>query len=247
MTTEQTASPPEISVLIPAFNEETLIGKVIGSIRTGFLEAGFSSYEIIVCDNNSTDGTARIATELGARVVFEPHNQIARARNTAARAAVGKWFIFLDGDSFVSGKLLRETIDCFESGVVCAGGAVLRFDREAIHAFPAFMTWLWNKISALFQLAAGSYLFCYGIAWSEVGGFDEEIYAGEELFFSQSLKQWAKVHKLKFRVVTNAAITTSARKLDWHSPAHLFLTVLRMARPGSLKNREMCDLWYKRP
>ncbi len=244
---EPGCTQPGISVLIPAFNEEVLIARVIGSVQAAFQEAGFASYEIVLCDNNSSDNTARVASDLGARVVFEPHNQIARARNTAAKAARGKWFIFLDGDSFVNSDLIRETIDCFQSGVVCAGGAVLKFDRERIHFFPALMTRLWNRVSSLLNLAAGSYLFCYETAWREVGGFDEQIYAGEELFFSQSLKRWAKAHKLRFRVLTRFPITTSARKLDWHSPMHLFMTVLRMARPGSLKNREMCDLWYKRP
>ena len=53
---------------------------------------GFTS-EIIVVDNNSTDNTANLAA--GAQVVFEPINQIGRARNAGAAVAVGDWLLFV--------------------------------------------------------------------------------------------------------------------------------------------------------
>ena len=55
--------------------------------------------ELIVCDNNSSDATPAIAAAAGARVVFEPVNQIGRARNAAAAAATGDWLVFVDADS----------------------------------------------------------------------------------------------------------------------------------------------------
>ncbi|MEI8342939.1 MAG: glycosyltransferase, partial [Verrucomicrobiota bacterium] len=55
--------PPEISILIPAFNEEKLIGGVIDSVHQSFSAIASRRYEIIVCDNNSTDRTPEIARE----------------------------------------------------------------------------------------------------------------------------------------------------------------------------------------
>ena len=118
-------TPPEISVLIPAFNEEQLIGSVIDSVNQSFAAIAPRSYEIIVCDNNSTDRTAGIALDKGAQVVSEPHNQIARARNTAAKIARGNWLIFLDADTFLSPALLKNTIEALETGRVCGGGSAL--------------------------------------------------------------------------------------------------------------------------
>ncbi len=241
------AAPPTVSILIPAYNEEALLPEVIRCVHRGFRELPFEGYEIVVCDNNSTDRTAAVAAEAGARVVFEPHNQIARARNAAAKAALGKWLIFLDGDTFLTADLLRATLACFESGVVCAGGSALRFDKEGLSWFATSMTWLWNRISNVVKLAAGSYIFCYKAAWEETGGFDEEIYAGEEIFFSQRLKKWARSRGMKFRVLTNAPVVTSSRKMDWYGTGGLMMAVALMFRPGSIKNRDMCDLWYKRP
>ena len=87
----------KLSIVVPAFNEERLLPGTLDSINAAaqaFDAAG--GWELIVCDNNSTDRTAEIARAAGARVVFEPHNQISRARNTGAAAATGEWLLFVD-------------------------------------------------------------------------------------------------------------------------------------------------------
>ena len=80
--------PVKVSIIIPAFNEERLLGQSLAQInlaRAAFANRAWDS-ELIVCDNNSTDGTAEIARSAGATVVFEPVNQIGRARNRGAAA-----------------------------------------------------------------------------------------------------------------------------------------------------------------
>src|SRR4051812_9742310 len=98
----------KVSLIIPAFNEERLIGETLSAVKiasAAFTRRGWDT-ELIVCDNNSTDRTNQIAQEAGARVVFEPVNQIARARNTGAAAATGEWLLFVDADSQPSPELL---------------------------------------------------------------------------------------------------------------------------------------------
>jgi glycosyltransferase involved in cell wall biosynthesis len=88
----------KLSVVVPAFNEEKLLAATLRHIRAGlhgFDQNGWAT-ELVVCDNNSTDRTARVARSAGARVVFEPVNQISRARNAGAAAAVGDWLLFVD-------------------------------------------------------------------------------------------------------------------------------------------------------
>ncbi len=236
-----------ISLLIPAYNEEALLPGVLERVRASFAAVGFASYEIVVCDNHSTDATAAVARAAGARVVYEEHNQISRARNAAAREAVGRWLIFLDADTLLSPELLAETIRCFESGTVCAGGASLRFVLAEIGPFGAIMTRLWNGVSARFGLAAGSYVFCYRQAWDDCGGFDERVYAGEEIFFSQRLKRWARAHGLRFRILTETPVVTSARKVGWYGQWGLLWRRLLLMRPGAMRSRAACALWYARP
>ena len=238
---------PVVSLLIPAYNEEVLLPSVLERVRESFAAIGFGAYEIVVCDNHSTDRTGEVARAHGAKVVYEEHNQIAKARNTAARGASAPWLIFLDADTLLSPPLLRQTLDCFEGGVVCAGGAGLRFDLPNIGPFASGMTWVWNRLSRGLGLAAGSYVFCYRQAWEECGGFDERVYAGEELFFSHRLKQWARKRKKRFRILTDHPVVTSARKVEWYGQWGLLWHCLLMMRPGAVKSREACALWYARP
>ena len=92
-------TPPVIDVIIPAFNESQSIGKVIRDIPEGLVR------NVIVCDNNSTDGTATVAMESGAIVVHQP----VRGYGSACLAGIGyirklpedthpDILVFLDGD-----------------------------------------------------------------------------------------------------------------------------------------------------
>ena len=243
----ESSSAPAISLLIPAYNEEQYLVPVLERMHASFAAVRFADYEIVVCDNNSADRTAEVALAGGARVVHEPHNQISRARNTAARSARGRWLIFVDADTLISPELLAATLRRFEGGRVCAGGASLRFGSSTLNPTAASLLWIWNRVSALAKFAAGSYLYCYRQAWEECGGFDEGVYAGEEIYFSRRLKRWARAHGLKFEILTRTPVVTSARKLEWYGQGELLWRALKMLRPGAVKRRDDCELWYTRP
>ena len=238
---------PVLSLLIPAYNEELLLPAVIERVRASFAAIGFDAYEIVVCDNNSTDATAAVARALGVQVVHEPHNQISRARNAAARAALGKWLVFLDADTLLSPELLRATLDCFEGGTIVGGGAAIVFGAADLGPFAGRLLASWNWVSRTFGLAAGSYVFCYRQAWEEVGGFDEDVYAGEEIYFSRKLKRWGRARGMRFRILRDTPVVTSARKLEWYGQWQLLGRALMLLRPGAVKNRAACELWYTRP
>ena len=82
-----------LSIVIPAFNEEKLLAGCLRSARAAASACGHADNEMVVCDNNSTDATASIARQAGAKVVCEPLNRISRARNTGAavRRPLGGW------------------------------------------------------------------------------------------------------------------------------------------------------------
>ncbi len=81
-----------ISVVIPCHNEEKSIAEVIGAVPKGVLE-------ILVVDNNSTDRTAEIAREAGARVVPEAKQGYGPALACGFRNAQGDIIATLDGDN----------------------------------------------------------------------------------------------------------------------------------------------------
>jgi glycosyltransferase involved in cell wall biosynthesis len=87
-----------ISVIVPAFNEETYIGKTLSSLQLAAANCG-CTVELIVVDNASTDRTSGLARSFGALVVSEARHNIGRVRNAGARIARGEVLVFVDADS----------------------------------------------------------------------------------------------------------------------------------------------------
>ena len=233
------------SVIIPAYNEEQFLPDTLAALDEAMSELGEKG-QVIVVDNNSTDATARIAEEHGVEVVFEPVNQISRARNAGAAVAEGQHLIFLDADTRAPAALLRTALDNLESGTCCGGGAVVAFDRSDRFADMILGAWTW--ISVKFRLAAGSFVYCLREGFDAAGGFSESVYASEEIWFSRKLKAWGKKRGLDFRIVETAPVVTSSRKLDWYSPFSMLLMILLFTVfPPATRFRSLCGHWYKRP
>ena len=174
---------------------------------------------IIVCDNNSTDRTAELSRAAGARVVFEPVNQIARARNSGAAAASGDWLVFIDADSHPSAELLAEVAEQIEAGRCLAGGCTVRLEGRYLAG--TLITRLWNGISRVGRLMAGSFIFCEAKAFRDVGGFSHELFAGEEIELSRRLKQLARARKKQLVILHRHPLLTSARKMHLYTPGNI--------------------------
>src|SRR3954462_15162406 len=102
----------KISIIVPAFNEEKMLASSLPAVREAAKAFENSAdWELIVSANNSSDRTAEIARAAGAQVIFEPINQISRARNRGASVATGDWLIFIDADSFPSSALFTRTLE----------------------------------------------------------------------------------------------------------------------------------------
>lgn len=236
----------KISIVIPAFNEEKLLPATIKSIRRAasvFLEKHWD-YEIIVCDNNSTDRTPQIASELGAKVVFEPINHIAKARNTGAKAATGDWVIFIDADSQPSMELFDDVAKLIESEKVIAGGVTVRLENVPFTA--TLVNQLWNLISLTMTWMAGSFIFCRIDAFKSVGGFNEELYVSEEIDFSKRIKKFAKSSNMKVVILKNHPLITSGRKVFLYKKREYFWFILKTILLGgaTVRDRESCNIWY---
>jgi glycosyltransferase involved in cell wall biosynthesis len=236
----------KISIIVPAFNEQKLIAATLHEIAAAaaiFAQRGWKT-EIIVSDNNSTDATAEMARAAGAIVVFEPVNQIARARNTGAAAATGDWLLFIDADSHPSPALFGEVAEQITAGKCLAGGCTVRMDeRDWIGDCG---TGLWNIVSRAFKLAAGSFIYCEAGAFRKVGGFNQELFASEELDLSRRLKKLARSSGKKFVILHRNPLLTSARKMRLYSRGHLARFMARAVfRPrATITSRDACSPWY---
>ncbi len=235
----------KISVVVPAFNEERLLPGTLGSIRAameGFDRLGWTS-ELIVCDNNSTDRTAEIAKGAGAQVVFEPVNQIGRARNAGAARAVGDWIFFVDADSSPTVELFLDAADAIRAGCL-AGGSTVAYEDPPPGA--ALAIGIWNAVSRIGKVAAGSFMFCEAAAFRETGGFSGELYASEEIDLFRRLKRLARRAKRTVVILHRHPLLTSDRKLRLYGWAELFRFLLKtiVSRGRTLRSRRDCFAWY---
>ncbi len=235
----------KISVIIPAFNEERLLAGSLTAVKSAM--AAFTQRrwetELIVCDNNSTDRTAEIARAAGATVVFEPVNQIARARNAGAAAATGDWLIFVDADSQPSAELFADVAEQIPSGRCLAGGSTMRMDEAFLLA--GFFTWTWNWSSRMGRLLAGSFIFVETASFRKLGGFSDKLFAAEELELSKRLKQLARETGREIVILHSHPLVTSARKMRLYTIwDHLKLLARVAFNRRTLNSRESCHLWY---
>jgi glycosyltransferase involved in cell wall biosynthesis len=226
-----------ISFVLPAWNEERWLPGALAAVHAAGRASG-RPYEIVVADDGSTDATAAVAAGAGARVVRVSHRQIAATRNAGAREARGEWLFFVDADTRVTPEVVRSALAALDAGAV-GGGAAAAFDGA---------TPLWSRVLLaalirsfrLLRLAAGCFLFCRRADFEAVGGFDETLYAGEEIELSRALRRRGRF------VVVREAVVTSARKLRSYSGlAHLAL-MLRLALAGrrGLRSRRLLGIWY---
>ena len=201
-----------ISVIIPAYNEADGLAATLDRLREAINGpvAQEHDWEIIVCDNNSADATADIAQAAGAQVVFEPINQISRARNTGAAAANGDWLFFLDADAYPQPALVEELLQLIQAGKHLGFGTTIEvvggswFNKLRMERL--------NLFFRLFKYCGGVFIACRREAFEQIGGFNQDLYAFEEFDFVSRLKNLGRRTGKRFGILHRYPIVTSGRK-----------------------------------
>jgi glycosyltransferase involved in cell wall biosynthesis len=223
----------KLSVVIPAFNEEKLLPGCLEQLRLALhANAGPDwSAEVIVCDNNSTDRTPQIARQAGAHVVFEPVNQISRARNAGAAVASGDWLLFIDADSYLHPVTLADLLHTIKKGNVAGGGCLGGLDETPLTARAVVV--VANLFMRAMRWAAGSFVFCRAEAFRAIGGFPLSVYAGEEILFSAALARWARQRRQRVVILKRHPHVSSGRKFRLYTKGEMVGLCLRaLLRPG---------------
>lgn len=236
----------DYSVIIPAYNEELHLPETLRNLQKAMEAVNPLHGEIIVVDNNSTDRTAEIARDAGARVVFEAHNQISRARNCGGRAANSRNLIFLDADTIIRPEILSKTLDMLLSGKYYGGGIKVGFPEDVPLLIKLF-TGLWNRHAGIRKWVAGCYIFCLKEVFDDIGGFREDVYAAEEIYFAKSMAKRGRQKQLQFGYIDTWFIQTSPRKMAEHSTVKLLVILMLIGTfPFLQKSKRMCKIWYNR-
>jgi glycosyltransferase involved in cell wall biosynthesis len=182
---------PVVSVVIPAYNEEKLIGKCLENLMKQTLS--HDQYEIIVCDNNSTDKTVEIAKKYPVRIVEEKKNQgFVYAKMGGAAHAKGEYIAFMDSDSTADIHWLERGVELLKNPkLVCVGGTTMPSPPTFITSL-AFV--IFDIFAQLNQLIGISLLWTSGMiikkdAFESVGGFKEHMKTGDDWDLTMRLQR----------------------------------------------------------
>jgi len=184
-----------VSVIIPALNEEQTIGATLRELIR------LQPHEIIVVDGGSGDRTREIAEEFSVQVLPSERGR-ARQMNNGARRATGDWLLFLHADTKLPSSAFSDIANALDH-LNCAGG---RFDveLEGRHWMLRIVGALINLRSRTTKVGTGDQaIFVRREVFSRMGGFPE-IPLMEDIAFCRALKQVGSVACLRSRVVTSA-------------------------------------------
>ena len=226
-----------LSFIVPAHNEEACIEAAVAAIAAAAAQLDVG-HEIVVVDDASTDRTAERARRAGARVVPVAFRQIAATRNAGARAARGDTFVFVDADTLIGADVVAGVQRVMRSGAI-GGGAAIRFDEPV----PRWVGWLLPACLWLFRrlrFTGGCFLFASRAAFEAVDGFDETLYASEELSLCRALRTQGEF------VILRESVLTSGRKLRTHGGWEILRAALGIALAGraGVQDRSRLGIWY---
>jgi len=141
---EDLSTTVEVSIILPCLNEEQAVGQVIDEAWRGLENADVEG-EIVVVDNGSTDRSAAIANEHGARVVYEARRGYGSAYLRGLAEAKGDIIVMADADGTYPLDDLRPFIDAIRDGDDMVLGS--RFQGK-IHrgAMPWAHRWIGNPV-----------------------------------------------------------------------------------------------------
>jgi glycosyltransferase involved in cell wall biosynthesis len=146
-----------VSIVIPALNEEVNLGRVLTDLRDTIAQIPQYDVEVVVVDDRSTDGTAKVAASLGARVI---RNELPRGKGSALRsgfaAARGDILVMMDADYSHRAEELPRFLEAMRDPSVglVIGSRVVGGSEEYTHIRALGNVFL----SASLGLATGRYL-----------------------------------------------------------------------------------------
>ena len=230
-------NPSLISFIIPAWNEESLLGATLEALSVATRNL-VEPTEVIVVDDSSTDRTREIARQHGARVIGVHHRQIAATHNAGAREAQGDLLIFVDADTLVTPEVVSAAINAVRGGAI-GGGCAIRYSGGLplyLRVFIPIEVWFARQV----RLAFGCFLFCTRAAFDAVGGFDGALFATEEVTLSHALRRQGRF------VCLRECVSTSGRKLRTHSTWEWAVQMYRIsfARQRYIRDRTAMEIWY---
>ena len=205
---------PEISIIIPTYNEAAYIRRTLESIK----RQPYKNFEVILADSESSDGTRRIARNAlkGIRIVSEKRRSVGAACNKAARTARGRILLFIDADTSVSKTLLKAYASAFSKrGVIAATGPLVPLEKADEFTRLGYRLISVGLVKLLIRLGIpsiiGSNFAALRNAFIRSGGFNEDFVTYHDWDLSRRLGAIGRVAYAEHAV----ALTSTRRIRKW--------------------------------
>lgn len=194
-----------LSIVIPTYNEEKQLAALLETIKS----QSFSTYEVIVADNNSTDATVEIARQYGA--VITDGGLPGKGRNYGAAVASGQFILFLDADVRLAPNFLRDIVLEFnDKGYGVATCKIAPISERPIDKFMhGCYNWLIVLTARFRPFAPGFCILARREVHDVIKGFDEKIMLGEDSDYVQRASRITK-----FGILESQRINVSVRRFD---------------------------------
>ncbi|MEM4134037.1 MAG: glycosyltransferase [Candidatus Micrarchaeia archaeon] len=197
----------EISVVVPALNEEKYIESCLKSLKS----QSYKPLEIIVCDGNSEDETREIARKYADKVIIEKRRSAAAERQKGAEIAKGDIIAFIDSDTIAEKDWLKKIADAFskDEKIVAVYGRVLIRDGSRIDKILAKLFTPYIRFTDLIgkPAVAGMNMAVRKDAFNQIGGFNLNLKTAEDIDLFNRIKRKGKIR------FVDAVTYTSARRL----------------------------------
>jgi len=246
----EVGSRPRFSLIVPAHNEQSYLGRLLDSVDVARSRCRFGAgaVEVVVADDGSTDATVALAEQSGCRVVRLAARRIAAARNAGAAVATGEILTFVDADARVHPETFNAIDDMLASGRIVAGATGVTLERWSVGlavTYALIVPWVW-----LLRMDTGV-VFCRSADFRAVGGFDERRSFGEDVQLLVDLRRLGRRRGQRLGRARRAKAIASTRKFDRFGDWHYFPLLLRllwpMLRSPATRSTLVEDYWYRDP
>ena len=211
-----------ISIVIPAYNEEPIIGKLVSYLVEN---GGAAVAEVLVIDGGSTDGTMQAASAAGARALLSPRKGRAAQMNFGASVSMGEVLYFVHADSFPPKNFAADILKALSKGFDLG-----RYRTRFMSPKPILRINEWFTRLDLFICYGGDQtLFIRKAFFDQLGGFRSDMLIMEEYEFCSRARSQGRY------IIMKDAALISARKYEknsWFQVQLANYTVVKMYRKG---------------
>lgn len=219
---------PQISLVIPAYNEANLLPRLLDSVDAARdrYAGGRDAIEVIAADNSSTDGTAAVARARGCLVATVTTRKIGAARNGGAALASAPILCFCDADMQIHPDTFNAIAAAIADPGIVGGATGVTMERWSAGIALTFamilpLVWLTGMDTGV--------VFMRRADFTRAGGYSEERHFAEDVDFLWKLIRLGRSRGQRLRRLRTVKAVASTRKFDRYGDWHYFWMMPRLA------------------